>query len=106
MIGFSINGYEWAVQFVPPNSPYLLMENGYTVGCTDLRTQTVYLSDELDGVFLYAVLSHEICHAMIYSYGYDMSISEEECFCQILENHGVEVDRIADSLYPIIKQTP
>lgn len=100
---FEINGILWTLLFVDPNSPYLEMWDRYTIGVTDRSTLTIYIADNLYGEMLYRVLSHEICHAMVMSYGYDMRVPEEECMCQVMENHSGEVIGLADMLYSQIK---
>lgn len=95
---FYINGDIWEIIFVRPDSVELWNDNRFTVGVTDRSTHTIYLSDEISGQFLEDVLRHELCHASMMSYGYDMSIPEEECFCQIIEKRGEEIDDLTDLL--------
>lgn len=95
---FSVNGDVWGIAFVPPYSDYLWMGDRFTVGVTDRSDHMIYLSDGLYGNFLRAVLSHEICHAIMASYDIDMDIPDEECVCQIMENYGDEVSKLTEEI--------
>lgn len=96
---FEINGIIWLIERVNPYSTMLWTGDEYTLGVTDLRSQTVYISNLLHGDKLKDVISHEICHCMIASYGYSMDIPQEECFCQILEKYGDKVEWLSDMIY-------
>ena len=103
-MNFWINQDLWNIVFVNPTSQFLLMDNGeYTVGVTDRDLQTIFISNAIFGDFLKDVLRHEICHAAMYSYSYEMDIPHEECFCQIVEKHSEEIDNLADNLYSKIE---
>lgn len=99
---FLINGVEWTLVFVPSDSPELWMGNHYTLGVTDLSTSRVLISNNLSERQLYDVLHHEICHAIIGSYGYFMPIDEEECLCQVLEHHSEEAQFLTQNLFEMI----
>lgn len=96
---FVINNVLWRVIFVPEFSDVLWTGSRYTFGVTDIEMRTIFISNAISGDFLHEVLEHEICHATIASYGYDMDIPTEECMCQVIEHHGEEVGGIANELY-------
>ena len=95
---FEINGILWTLKFVEPMDSVLWTGSRYTLGVTVLPERTIYINAYLNKEKLRDVLSHEICHSMVASYGYDMPISEEECFCQIMERRGDEVRWLADEI--------
>lgn len=86
--------------FVSPYSKLLQRSNGsYTVGMTDNNVKIIYLSDELHGEFLRKVLTHEVTHAYIYSYGIFLDVMQEEMVCDILASYARDIIRITDEVY-------
>jgi hypothetical protein len=72
---FKINGEEWNIVAVAPDSEYLKRSDGrYTVGACDEPLHTIFVSTGLSLVFLKKVLCHEITHAAMFSYNVDMTI--------------------------------
>lgn len=97
-----INGVWWDVQFVSPDDEILLMPTGWTIGVTDWNTKTIYVADNLSDEMTYNVLIHELCHCIIFSYGYQFNISDEECICQIMEQFSDDILDLADKIYETI----
>lgn len=94
-----INGYKWDIVKVDEHDPVLKRSDGsYTVGVTDRNTMTVYLSDKLKGAFLNKVLTHEICHCAVFSYGIEMDIRTEEIVADYISLFGREIIKKADSV--------
>ncbi len=105
VIMFNINGYEWNMKFVKPNSDYLMRSDGsITVGMTDWQDRTVYLSNSLHGAFLRRVLAHELCHCFCFSYSISMPIEEEEYLADWISLYGTELVYLLDDLMQTIKK--
>ena len=102
---FMINGITWYMIRVRSDSPMLMRSDGsITVGMCDRETQTIYISDALHGRFLRKVLLHEICHSAMFSYGIDMSVDQEELFCDLLSTYGDEIIAITDSVFKALSE--
>lgn len=96
---FTMNGILWSISFVSPNSKKLLRSDmSRTVGMTDNRTHTIYLSSSLKGDFFERVLCHELCHAVCMSYNISLPIQTEEWLCNFMADHGKEVIYLLDDL--------
>ena len=102
---YKINGITWYMIRVRSDSPMLMRSDGsITVGMCDRETQTIYISDALNGRFLRKVLLHEICHSAMFSYGIDMSVDQEELFCDLLATYGDEIIAITDSVFKALSE--
>ena len=102
---YKINGITWYMIRVRSDSPMLMRSDGsITVGMCDRETQTIYISDALHGRFLRKVLLHEICHSAMFSYGIDMSVDQEELFCDLLSTYGDEIISITDSVFKALSE--
>ena len=102
---FFMNGIKWKVLFVKQDSEYLKTSLGnYTVGMCDRTTQTIYISELLQGKFLRKVLIHEVCHSAMFSYGIDMSVEQEELFCDLVATYGDEIIGIVDSIFRVLSE--
>ena len=102
---YKINGITWYMIRVRSDSPMLMRsDSSITVGMCDRETQTIYVSDALHGRFLRKVLLHEICHSAMFSYGIDMSVDQEELFCDLLSTYGDEIIAITDSVFKALSE--
>ena len=102
---YKINGITWYMIRVRIDSPMLMRSDGsITVGMCDREAQTIYISDALHGRFLRKVLLHEICHSAMFSYGIDMSVDQEELFCDLLSTYGDEIITITDSVFKALSE--
>ena len=102
---YKINGITWYMVRVRSDSPMLMRSDGsITVGMCDRETQTIYISDALHGRFLRKVLLHEICHSAMFSHGIDMSVDQEELFCDLLSTYGDEIIAITDSVFKALSE--
>ena len=102
---YKINGITWYMIRVRSDSPMLMRsDDSITVGMCDRETQTIYVSDALHGRFLRKVLLHEICHSAMFSYGIDMSVDQEELFCDLLSTYGDEIIAITDSVFKALSE--
>lgn len=101
---YQMNGINWSVRLVRADSPMLMRsDNSFTVGVCDRETQEIYISELLQGAFLRKVLIHEITHSAMFSYGIDMSVEQEELFCDLISTYGDEIISVADSLFRALK---
>ena len=102
---YKINGITWYMIRVRSDSPMLMRSDGsITVGMCDRETQTIYVSDALHGRFLRKVILHEICHSAMFSHGIDMSVDQEELFCDLLSTYGDEIIAITDSVFKALSE--
>ena len=96
---FSINGIEWRIVWVNPNSADLMRSDGsITVGMTDWQSKSVYLSKALRGAFLRSVMAHELCHCFCFSYDVYMPIDEEERLADWISLYGSDLVYLLDDL--------
>ena len=101
---YQINGKAWYIRLVQNESPMLMRSDGsYTVGMCDRTTQNIYISELLQGKFLRKVLIHEVCHSAMFSYGIDMSVEQEELFCDLVATYGDEIIGIVDNVFLALK---
>lgn len=99
---FTMNGYLWRICFVAHDDPMLVDRTGeVTVATTDPRTLCVYISEELDGLFLTRVLVHELGHVTMYSFDLVGDIHRmveprywveaEEWVCNFIADYGMKI---------------
>lgn len=102
---YQMNGKTWNIAFLEPHSNMLKRSDGsYTVGMCDRTTQTIYISELLQGKFLRKVLIHEVCHSAMFSYGIEMSVEQEEMFCDLIATYGDEIIGIVDSIFRVLSE--
>lgn len=93
------NNDVWDILYVPPHSIQLMREDGlYTLGACDNKLKTIYINDSLNDFFLQKVLCHELTHALLFSYGIQLNIEQEELFADLLATHGQEIIYNVNSL--------
>lgn len=107
---FTMNGYLWRVCYVNPNDPMLVDRSGtLTVATTDPSTLCVYISNAIQGSFLYRVVIHELGHCAIYSFGlvddiHRMTYPEywveiEEWICNFIADYGQTIFDAGASIF-------
>lgn len=102
---YVMNGKVWQIKYVSPYSDMLRRSDGsVTVGMCDRNTNTIYVADNLQSQFLRKVLLHEVTHSAIFSYGIDMSVENEELFCNLLATYGDEIIGVVDSMFKILSE--
>ena len=102
---FMMNGIEWNVYKVPSYSDMLRRsDNSYTVGMCDFSNRSIFLCNKLSGQFLRKVLIHEVCHSAMSSYSIDMSVEQEELFCDLVATYGDEIIGIVDSMFRLLSK--
>lgn len=101
---FYINGTNWRVVFVKPNSEAIRRTDGsYSVGTTDANTHEIYLNENLHGDFLKKVFIHEVCHAICISYEIYLPIEQEELLCDFVATYGKEVLDIVEMMLGAVR---
>ena len=63
----------------------------------------IYINSMLSGEFLRKVITHEVVHASMFSYGIFVDIETEELICDFISSKGREIFEIADELFRVIK---
>lgn len=97
---FMVGNTPFKLQIVDPYSDELMRSNGtYTYGCTNLDTQTVYISRNLSPAMFDKVLCHELVHCLCLAYGYYIDLETEEIVADFIATYGREVFDIADRIY-------
>lgn len=89
---------------VAPSHPMLITPwHTLAYGVCDKINQTIYLSNLLYDFQLQEVLCHELAHAVLYSYGIEMSYDEEEIVADIVANYGNEIINLSKIIFDKIK---
>lgn len=112
MDSFILNGIEWGIKTVGPDSPYLIdRTHQYKLATTDPNTLTVYLSENIPDSLADRVLIHEIGHCVIFSYGLfdylhemvkpEYWIDIEEWVCNFLADYGLMAYSIAKTIHTV-----
>lgn len=105
---FVLNGEVWRPVSVSPDDERLVDRTGRPrLATTDPYTHCVYLSNRLKGFDLQTVLTHEVGHCAMHSYGLLESlhrlipescwIDVEEWVCNYLANYGLEILNAANT---------
>ena len=93
----NVNGINWKIKFT--SSERDLTVNGTVrLGVTDRNTATIYLYDGLYGNLLRKVLIHELTHAWLFSYDYDLDVEVEELICSFVDTYAQDIVFMADDL--------
>lgn len=102
---FIINGIEWDIVWVNPNSKNLMRSDGsITIGVTDNNTKTVYINNRLDDYMTDKCLAHELCHVYAFSFDYFMDIETEEIVADFFSLFGRSMVYMLDDLVKILKR--
>ena len=102
---FEINGEQWRIVAIEPDSPELQRSDGtYTVGVCDDSIRTIYVASGLSMVFLKKVLCHELTHAAMFSYNVELTIEQEELLAELIATYGEEIIDITNVLFYKLKE--
>lgn len=102
---FNINGETWRVLLVPPLHPQLKRQDkGYTLGTCDDVLKTIYINRELNDIYLWKVLTHEITHAAMFSYNVELTTDQEELLADLIATYGKEIIDITNTMFNKIKE--
>lgn len=96
-----INGYEWEIVFTDSESDLARSDGSIALGVTDKNTGYIYLSLHLKGALLRKVLLHELCHAFIFSYGYYLTVAEEEFLCSFIDTYAYDLVSLSNNLLSV-----
>ena len=87
-----INGDYWEILTVSPFDPLLHMrDNFYAIGVCDNELKVIAINDELNDFYLKKVLCHELTHAAMFSYGVDLTHTQEELMADLMATYGQEI---------------
>lgn len=99
-----INGIRWGIRLVAPSHPMLLTPwKTHALGVCDKVTQTIYIDKTLSKHKLKETLCHEIVHAVMFSYGVDLTYNEEEMVADLVSQYGDEIIYLSNIIYSGIK---
>lgn len=73
-------------------------DGSLTFGVTDRNVMRIYLCSCLKGPLLRKVLLHELTHAFIFSYGYYLTVDEEEFICSFVDRYAYDLVSLTDNL--------
>lgn len=97
----------WRLKFVPWDDPNLIRDDtgSPTLGMCDLNTRTIYINENLHGAKLREVISHELVHASLFSYGLQLTLDQEELLAQLIGTYGEEIVIITDKIFNKIRDS-
>ncbi len=86
MITIIINGFEWKVHFVSQNHDELTDDNGKPslYGVALMRECEIYIDGDLPKGLMEKIVTHELVHAVAYSYDVDLDNVDEEKMCDFI----------------------
>lgn len=99
---FVINDIVWSICFVNPYDEILYdyINDCYTVATTDWLTKTIYISDNVNDIFLLKILKHELYHCYEFScLAYDLPLFYEEQVSDFIATYGEELIDLAYELF-------
>lgn len=98
IMGIEINGIEWTVVFTANQENLKRPDGSITLGVTDLNCRTIFLWVGLRGHMLRKVLIHELSHAHVHSYGFELPLEEEEFLCGFIDTYSSDILALAESV--------
>lgn len=94
-----VNNIPWKIKFVNPTSNLLERPNGtLALAVTDGDRKAIYLNESLKGALLRKVLIHEVTHVWMFSYGFDLSVEDEEFVCDFVASNADDILSKVDEL--------
>ena len=100
----NINGEDWEVLLVSPDSPSLIRNDGsQTIGMCDDHLKIIYISDNLSNELTKKVLCHELTHAAMFSYNINLTHEQEELLANLISIYGQEIVHMTNLLFKRIK---
>lgn len=86
MRALSINGFKWKVHFVPEDHDELCDTNGTPSwnGITLWEKCEIYIDDALPKGLMEKIVTHELVHAIAFSYDIDLDDADEEKICDFI----------------------
>lgn len=98
----TIGSLSWKVFFVKKDHSELVDDDGKQIayGITVFRECEIYIDYELPDELMRIVITHELVHAMAFSYAIDLTTASEEEFCNFI---GVHFDELKACRKTILK---
>lgn len=96
-----INGLTWRIYLTTDVERLRRADGTITLGVTDINDKTICIFSKMSPFLINKVLLHELCHAFIFSYGYDLTLEEEELLCSFMDTYAVNIIEEADRLMQI-----
>lgn len=96
----TINGMAWAVFFVDKSHSALTDDNGTqdTYGVTFFRTCEIYIDRGLPKELMRQTVTHELVHALRFSYGKCIDLENEEKIGDFIAAHFDELKRLRKAI--------
>lgn len=102
---FTVNNQLWKLEFVKPNSRYLMRSDGsITIGMTDNNTKTVYINDRLNDYMTDKVLCHELTHVYAFENDCSFDIETEEIIADFMSLYGRDIIYLLDDLVKVLRR--
>lgn len=94
MLTIKIHDLDWEIVFTEEE----LEET--TCGETDKTSLVISLNTNIPEQLLKRTITHELCHAFIWSYGLENSFPlSEEQVCNFIETYIAEIDKLSKYIY-------
>lgn len=108
MVNIRINSINWTVIFCEEGDPAFESEPSDTaeseagesvLGITKFAQAQIYVRQDVQKDIMYRTLKHELCHAFLFSYGWDGNDMNEEDIANFVESHAEKIVEDAKYLY-------
>lgn len=95
-----INGLEYSIEFVDPDSKALHDDGTHTyIGITFHSTGHICINNNLTPGLTRRTVAHEIAHAYMYAHGFsDIKTFTDEDVCEVLTAYGEAIFRDTDDI--------
>lgn len=93
-----INDIEWNIVFTNNTEELQRSDGSVTFGVTDVNLLEIFIWSSLRGRMLRKVMIHELSHAFIFSYGYFLTLEEEEFLCSFIDTYAEDIISYTDSI--------
>lgn len=102
---FTVNGNEWQLEFVKPNSKELIRSDGsVTIGMTDNLQKKVFINNMLNDYMTDKCLAHELCHVYAFEFDYFMPLDVEETVADFFSLFGRNMVYMLDDLIQVLRR--
>lgn len=95
-----INGITWSVFFVDKTHEVLTNENGEqdAYGVARYRTNEIYIDNGLSKGIMRQTVTHELVHALRFSYGESLDLESEDKICDFIAAHFDEIKKLRKAI--------
>ncbi len=96
----NINGLNWNVFFVDKHYEELVDEDGEqnAYGVALLREGEIYIDDSLPEGLMRKIVTHELVHAVAFTYSVDLENADEEKMCDFVATHFDEIKTLRKAI--------